>query len=159
MWADLLDELAVRDETVATAESLTGGLLASQIVDVPGASRVFRGGVVAYATEVKTSLLGVPAEVVDRHGVVSEECVRAMAAGARDLLGADYGLATTGVAGPDVQEGHEAGTVWIAVAGAGGVAARLLHVSGGRRQVRAAACGEVQSLLSDILRGEGTGLR
>ena len=100
------ETLAGRGETLATAESLTGGQLSARLTDVPGASRCFVGGVVSYATRVKVSLLGVPAEVVEEYGVVSEECAAAMAHGVRDRLAATYGLATTGVAGPDSQEGQ-----------------------------------------------------
>lgn len=159
MWARLLEELSVRDQTVATAESLTGGMLASEITDVPGASRVFRGGVVAYATDVKTSVLQVPGHVVDQHGVVSEACARAMATGVRELLQADFGLATTGVAGPDSQEGHPVGTVWVAVAGPDQLRARLLSVPGSRAEVRADTCSAVARLLADILHVEETALR
>jgi PncC family amidohydrolase len=155
---DLLERLAVTGRTVATAESLTGGLLGSRVTDVPGASRAYRGGVVAYATEVKQSLLGVPGRLVDEHGVVSEQCARAMAEGVRDLLHASYGVATTGVAGPDPQEGHPAGTVWIAVAGPDGTQARRLTLPGGRREVREATCAEAVALLAAVLPREEPGL-
>ena len=86
--------------TVATAESLTGGQLAARLTSVPGASASYVGGVVSYATSVKTGVLGVPVDLVARHGVVSAECARAMASGVRRLLGSSYALSTTGVAGP-----------------------------------------------------------
>ena len=89
--ARVLETLAGRGETLATAESLTGGLLSARLTDVPGASRSFVGGVVSYATRVKVSLLGVPAEVVQEHGVVSEECALAMARGVRDAARRDVG--------------------------------------------------------------------
>ena len=154
----LVASLAALDRSLATAESLTGGLLGAAITDVPGSSRVYRGGVVAYATEVKESVLGVPSDVVSAHGVVSRACAEAMARGVRDLLGASYGVATTGVAGPDRQEGHPAGTVWIAVAGPGVADARLLTLSGGRTEVRAATCAAAIRLIQDILRREVPGL-
>ncbi len=113
----VLDLLRTRRQTLAVAESLTGGLLAAAVTAVPGASAVFRGGVVAYATELKISLLGVPEDVVAGHGVVSADCARAMAVGARDLTGSTYALSTTGVAGPDSQEGHPVGTVFVGLAG------------------------------------------
>ena len=91
--------------TIATAESLTGGRLAVHLTDVPGASETYLGGVVTYATEVKSSVLDVPAEVIDEHGVVSAECAKAMATGVRGLTGASFGVSTTGVAGPTEQEG------------------------------------------------------
>jgi nicotinamide-nucleotide amidase len=149
----LLDRLAARGETVAAAESLTGGLLAARLTDVPGASRSFVGGVVSYATRIKESVLGVPAEVIEAHGVISEECATAMAVGVRDRLDATWGLATTGVAGPDLQEGHPAGTVWFAVAGPGGVRTRQLTLSGTRQEIREGTCLELLSVLDDILIG------
>ena len=155
----LLDRLADRGQSVATAESLTGGLLAARLTDVPGASRCFVGGVVAYATRVKESALGVPHDVVERHGVISEECASAMAVGVRERLGATWGLATTGVAGPDRQEGHPVGTVWIAVAGPAGVQTRLLHLGGTRHEIREATCRETLSAIDGILDREEPGLR
>ena len=152
MWeqARLLESLAARGETLATAESLTGGMLAERLTDVPGASRVFVGGVVSYATRLKVELLGVPARVVEAYGVVSRECACEMAKGARDRLGATWGVATTGVAGPDLQDGLPAGTVWVAVALPGGAAeARLLSLSGDRAGIRAAACDGALALLAD----------
>lgn len=155
---DLLERCAATRRTIATAESLTGGLLGARITDVPGASRAYRGGVVSYATDVKVSVLGVPDDLVAEHGVVSEACARAMAEGVRRLLEASYGVATTGVAGPDEQEGHPAGTVWIAVAGPGRTHARRLGLSGDRRAVREATCAEAVALLADVLQREEPGL-
>ena len=160
MWEDsvaarVLEVLAGRAETVATAESLTGGLLAARLTDVPGASRSFVGGVVSYATRVKVSALDVPAEVVEAHGVVSRACATAMARGVRARLGATWGLATTGVAGPDEQEGHRVGTVWVAAAGPAGVESRLLALHGDRPAIRDATCEAVLALLEDLLREEG----
>lgn len=112
--AALIATLTGRGRTVATAESLTGGLVAAALTGVPGASAVFRGAVVAYATELKAELLGVdPALLADR-GAVSAEVAGAMAAGVRARLGASFGVATTGVAGPDPAEGKPVGTVYIA---------------------------------------------
>jgi nicotinamide-nucleotide amidase len=107
--------LVERHLALATMESCTGGLLASLITDVPGSSRTFRGGLVAYAGALKAEW-GVPAEVLERHGTISEETARAMARAARERLGADVGVAVTGVAGPDTQEGKPVGTVHLAVA-------------------------------------------
>ncbi len=154
----MLESLAGRGETIATAESLTGGLLAERITDVPGASRTFVGGVVSYATRVKVALLDVPSAVVDEHGVVSEECAVAMARGVRLRLDAGWGVATTGVAGPDEQEGKPVGTVWVAVAGPDVVRTRLLALDGDRRSIREASCDAALSLLRDLLREE-PGLR
>lgn len=119
--ADLLARLAADGWTVATAESLTGGLVVAALVSVPGASAVVRGGVVAYATDVKASVLGVSPDLLARHGAVHPDVAAAMAAGARTALGADVGIATTGVAGPDPQDGHPPGTFHVAVCGPAGV--------------------------------------
>ena len=156
--ARVLEVLAGRAETLATAESLTGGLLAARLTDVPGASRSFVGGVVSYATRVKASALGVPPRLVEAHGVVSQECAVAMAQGVRARLEATWGTATTGVAGPDEQEGRPVGTVWIAVAGPAGVRSRQLALAGDRSTIRGATCDAVLLLLEDLLREEG-GLR
>jgi PncC family amidohydrolase len=155
--ARVLDALAARGETLATAESLTGGLLAARLTDVPGASRSFVGGVVSYATRVKVSVLGVPDELVAQHGVVSEECAVAMAHGVRDRLDATWGLATTGVAGPDPQEGRAVGTVWVAVAGPAGATEHLLDLAGDRAAIRQATCDAVLELLSRELEGRSGG--
>jgi PncC family amidohydrolase len=150
--ARVLELLAGRGETLATAESLTGGLLSARLTDVPGASRSFVGGVVSYATRVKVSALGVPPAVVQEHGVVSEECALAMASGVRDRFEASWGVATTGVAGPDLQDGLPVGTVWVAVAlPHGGAEARRLSLSGGRAAIRAAACEAALALLADLV--------
>ena len=153
MWVAeaVLERLAERGETLATAESLTGGTLAGLLTEVPGASRAFVGGVVSYATRVKESLLGVPHEVVASHGVISRECACAMARGARSRLDATYALATTGVAGPDRQDGYPVGTVWVALAGPDGEQARLLDLAGDRASVRAGACEGALALLAASL--------
>lgn len=151
----MLDLLARRGETVATAESLTGGLLASRLTDVPGASRSVVGGVVAYATRVKMALLDVPEAVVAEHGVVSAECAAAMAEGVRRRLATTWGVATTGVAGPDEQDGKPAGTVWIGVAGPGSARTRLLALDGDRDAVRTATCAAALGLLEEAVGDDG----
>lgn len=113
----LVDLLTERGLTLATGESLTAGLLAATMAEVPGCSAVLRGGVIAYDAEVKARLLAVPAQAL-AHGLVSREVAEAMAVGAADALGADLGVGTTGVAGPEPHGGEPAGSVWIAVAGA-----------------------------------------
>ncbi len=102
--------------TVATAESLTGGLVAAALSSVPGVSAVFRGGVVAYATDLKASLVGVPRDVLERDGPVAATTAAAMAQGVRERCAAAYGVTTTGVAGPEPQDGHPAGRFHVAVA-------------------------------------------
>jgi nicotinamide-nucleotide amidase len=122
--------------TVATAESLTGGALGDLLSAAPGASDTYLGGIVSYATEVKQALLQVSAETVHRHGVVSAECAAEMATGVRDLLGADYGVSTTGVAGPATQEDKPVGLVYVGVAGPDGVSTEELHLEGDRAAIR-----------------------
>ncbi|HKE67630.1 MAG TPA: CinA family protein [Nocardioidaceae bacterium] len=140
-----------RSATIATAESLTGGLVCAALVDVPGASDVVRGGVVAYAADVKVSALGVPADLVDRVGTVHQDVARAMAAGARERLRATHAVATTGVAGPDPSEGRPVGTVHIAVAGPSGVVDRAYAFDGDRPAVRRQACRAALALLAAAL--------
>ncbi|WP_310527935.1 CinA family protein [Nocardioides sp.] len=155
---DLVASLTSRRVTVATAESLTGGQLAALFTSVPGASACFVGGVVAYATAVKVSVLGVAPAIIEEYGAVSGECAAAMASGVGALVGATYALATTGVAGPDRQEGHPAGHVWIACAGPGGVETRLLLLDGDRAAVQEASCRAALSVLDGMLRREDSGL-
>lgn len=140
--------------TVATAESLTGGRLAVALTDVPGASESYVGGVVTYATELKKGLLGVDEAIIDRYGVVSAECAKAMASGVRALAGATYGLATTGVAGPGEQEGKPPGTVFVGVAGPGLLEAVALELSGKRGQIQDRTTREAFEALEAILRRE-----
>ena len=147
----VLESLARRGETLATAESLTGGMLSAMLTDVPGASRSFVGGVVSYATRVKVSALGVPEHLVEEHGVVSRECAAAMAQGVRSRLDATWAMATTGVAGPDAQEGRAVGTVWVAVAGPDGVETRGLGLEGDRDDIRKGSCRAVLALLGELI--------
>ena len=151
---ELLETLARRGANLATAESLTGGRLAAAVTSVPGASRVYVGGVVGYASRVKQQLLGVAPDLVERHGVVSAECARAMAEGARSVLGATYALSTTGVAGPDEQEGRPVGTVFVAVAGPDGTTVTALELVGDRAAIQDRASREALSALAARLRGE-----
>lgn len=144
--ADLVAALVAADQTVSTAESLTGGLLCGALTSVPGASAVVRGGLVAYATQVKAEVLGVPAELLAENGAVSEPVARAMAQGARDLFGSTWALSTTGVAGPDRQEGKPVGTVFVALAGPRSVV-HSLHLTGDREQVRGQTCEAALELL------------
>ena len=137
--ADAIQQLRGRGLTLASAESLTGGGVGAALTSVPGASAVYVGGVIAYATRVKVELLGVPLEIVHGDGAVSAACARAMAAGVRTALGADVGVSTTGVAGPDRQEGKAAGTVFVAVADARGESVRPLQLTGDREAIRSAA--------------------
>lgn len=151
-----MGELAAGGALLATAESLTGGALSARIVDVPGASRVFLGGVTTYATPLKAAILGVDPEVLDSAGPVDPRVAIAMAEGVRALMGADFGLATTGVAGPGPQDGHPAGTVYIAIATPTMSTHRLLALSGTRAQIRARTVDRALELLAEALRsGDG----
>jgi len=140
MVAALQAELLRRSATIATAESLTGGQLGVLLSAATGSSETYLGTVVSYATEVKHKVLGVSPATVSEYGAVSAACAAEMAAGARSVLGADFGVSTTGVAGPAEQEGKPVGLVYIGVAGPDGVVTKELHLSGDRAQIRARAC-------------------
>jgi len=152
--AELIAALAAGQQSIAVAESLTGGLLAGALTDVPGASAVFRGGIIAYATDLKAVLLGVDRALLGARGAVSAEVAEAMAAGVRDRLGATVGAATTGVAGPDPAEGKPAGTVYIAASARTGTLVRRLALSGSRAAIRAATVREALALVLVIVREE-----
>ena len=114
--AEIQKVLLARGEMLATAESCTGGLIASEIVNVAGSSAVFAGGIVAYQNSVKHELLGVPAEILEKHGAVSKETVEAMAKGVREKFGCEWAVATSGIAGPTGAEpGKPVGSVWMCV--------------------------------------------
>ncbi len=143
----IIATLIERGLTIAVAESLTGGLLAAELISVPGASETVLGGVVAYNTAVKHSVLGVDADLLAEHGPVHPEVARQMAAGVRIALAvegvpADIGLSTTGVAGPGPQDGHAAGTVYIGLAIGDTVSALRLELGGDRGAIRTRAVSE-----------------
>lgn len=146
---EVVAELVRRGETVATCESLTGGLVAAELTSVPGSSAVVRGGLVTYATDLKTSLAAVAAEVIASHGVVSCEVAEAMARGARRACGATWGIGLTGVAGPDPVDGLPPGTVCLAVAGPPGVVCVQERFEGDRGAVRRASVARALQLLGD----------
>ena len=141
--------LISRGLTIATAESLTGGLVAGALTTVPGVSAVFRGGIVAYAADLKHSLLGVDAVILDRYGTVHAQVALEMARGARKQLGAMVAVATTGVAGPDPADGHPAGTVHIAVNTPDREVHEALALHGDRARIRQ---GTVECVLKLLLR-------
>ncbi|MFJ2155814.1 CinA family protein [Streptomyces sp. NPDC087856] len=157
--------LTVSGATLAVAESLTGGLVAAEITSVPGASKAFRGSVTAYATELKHQLLGVDAALLSERGAVDAQVAAQMAAGVRKALGADWGIATTGVAGPEPQDGQPVGTVFVAVDGhfgpdsgaAGGGKVAALRLNGGRAEIRMESVRSVLALLLERLVSEQTG--
>lgn len=149
--ASVIHLLAERGETMAAVESLTGGLLAAAVVDVAGASRVFQGGLVVYATGLKASLAGVPADLLDERGPVDPDVAAALAAGGRIRCVADWCVATTGVAGPEEQDGKPVGLVFVAVAGPSGTEVRRLELAGNRLAVRIGAVTGALRLLADRL--------
>jgi len=157
--ARVIHVMAARGATLATAESLTGGRLAALATQTPGSSAVYVGGLVTYATELKVRLLGVPEGLVEQRGVVSAECAAAMAEGARRVTGATHAVATTGVAGPDEQEGKPAGTVYVAVAGPDGTQSAALTLSGSREEIQDETCRQALELLLDVMRREEPGVR
>ena len=139
--------LAAAGHTVAVAESLTGGLVSAALTSVPGSSAVVRGGVIAYALDVKSGVLGVDPDLLARVGPVHSEVAEQMAAGVRSLLAATYGVATTGEAGPDSASGAAVGTVHVAVCGPVGTTVASIHAPGDRAEVRAAAVSAALDLL------------
>jgi nicotinamide-nucleotide amidase len=148
----VLQRARTADLTVATAESCTGGLLGGAITEVPGASDVYLGGAVTYSDEAKSTLLGVDPVLVDTFGAVSEPVAKAMAAGARDVLGADHAVSVTGVAGPGGgTEAKPVGTVWFGLAGPDGVRAELRRFIGDREAVRERAVVTALDLLRRAL--------
>ncbi|WP_127468063.1 CinA family protein [Streptomyces sp. B27] len=152
--ARVLGRLVERGETLAVAESLTGGLVAADLTSVPGASRSFRGSLTAYATALKGEILGVDGTLLAARGAVDPEVARQMAAGVRRALGADWGIATTGVAGPEPQDGQAVGTVYVAVAGPSGVEkVSALRLNGSRADIRKESVRSVLELLASELDG------
>ncbi|MHA7181678.1 CinA family protein [Arthrobacter sp. MDB2-24] len=144
--------------TVATAESLTAGLVASSIAGVPGASAVLLGGLVAYQLEVKQKLLGVDADLLATAGAVDPRVAAAMADGARAAFSADIGLATTGVAGPAPHGGKPVGTVFTAISSSAGTETFEHHFPGDRESIRAASCEAVLTeLLGTLSKGTNSG--
>ena len=148
--------------TLGTAESCTGGLIAKRVTDLPGSSAVLKGGIVSYTNEVKTNVLGVPAELLEEKGPVCAEVAEAMANGARRVLGCDLAVSATGVAGPDSDErGNPVGLVYVALAAEDGVWVRELNLSGAKGQrdrVRAVAASHCFDLVRRYLSGQQTDL-
>jgi nicotinamide-nucleotide amidase len=154
--ARLGEALRARGRTLATAESCTGGLLASSLTDVPGSSDWFRGAVVAYANGVKTGVLGVPEDALAAHGAVSEAVVRAMARGAARVLDAQCAVAVSGIAGPGGGSAEKpVGTVWMAFFVDGVVCARLHRFDGPRHAVKAATVRAAVAGLLELLAAPG----
>ena len=144
----LVEELARKGRTCATAESCTGGGVGSEITSVPGSSAVFMGGIVSYDNSVKRDVLGVPQSVLDAHGAVSPECAAAMATGARRLMKTDFAVSLTGIAGPGGGSAEKpVGLVWFGLASPDGVNTESVVFPGDRREVRAAAVEHALGLL------------
>lgn len=142
--------LARRKHTLAVAESCTGGALGAAVTAIPGASKVFKGGVIAYADAVKCNVLGVPRPVLKKHGAVSDETALAMASGARTFFRTTWGVAVTGVAGPGGgSKKKPVGTVWIAIAGPNGRSAELYRFRGSRERIRARAVATAIDLIKN----------
>ena len=153
----VLEELKARGLTLGTAESCTGGLMAKRLTDIPGASQAFKGGIVSYTNEVKANVLGVPQHLLDQFGAVSQEVAIAMAQGAREALGCDIALSSTGVAGPDKDEwDNEVGTMFVAIATAEGGHVRPLKL--GNRPVRERLRIQTASHAFDLARRYQAGL-
>ena len=141
-------------QTVAVAESLTGGLLGAALSRRPGSSSTFRGGLVVYATDLKQTLAGVSGQLLATDGAVAAPTAAALAEGARTRLGADWGVGVTGVAGPSEQEGNPVGTVHLAVAGPAGTVTRSARLPGDRERVRLLAVSACLDLLLRTLAGK-----
>lgn len=132
----LISLLKENNLTIATAESLTGGMLASSLVDVPGASKCFKEGFVTYCDEAKMRTLGVPSDIIQKHGAISSETAFEMAKGAAEKSGCSISISTTGNAGPDCDEGKDAGLVYIGINILGNITTHEFHFSGDRDSVR-----------------------
>lgn len=149
--ARVVADLVERGVSVAVAESLTGGLVLAALTAIPGASAAVRGGIVAYATESKHTVLGIDAHLLADRGPVAPEVAAAMAEAVRRQFGADIGLSTTGVAGPDPQDEHRVGEVYVALADRAGHQSRALQLSGTRSDIRAATVSAAVGLLAERL--------
>ena len=161
--SDVIASLIQSGQTVASAESLTGGLVCAALTEVPGASACVRGGVIAYEPDVKAEVLGVDAALLERHGAIDPEVARQMAAGARRVLSATYAVATTGAAGPDPAPGGsetqpaDPGSGFVAVSGPRGDLVRGFHAPGDRAAVRWAAVGCALDLLREAMASDREG--
>jgi nicotinamide-nucleotide amidase len=147
--SSVVKRLAKKNATLSVAESITGGGLAAVITEVAGSSKVFLGGVIAYADEIKINQLDVDAKTLKKFTAVSEEVAKEMAIGVRKKFNSDYAIATTGVAGPGKAYGQKAGTVWVAIASKKEVFAIALALSGSRDLIRHAT---IESALASFER-------
>lgn len=144
--------LEAKGLTLATAESCTGGWVGKMLTDIPGSSKCYKGGVISYTNEVKHAVLGVPKQLLDTLGPVSEPVAKAMAEGARRITNADIGVSVTGLAGPDGDgSGRPVGLVYIALSREGETICKELHLAGDRISVRQQACYEIFALIHGVL--------
>jgi nicotinamide-nucleotide amidase len=150
--ADLHEALLARGETVAAAESLTAGLFCASLAEVPGASATLRGGVVVYATDLKSALAGVPADLLAEHGPVSRPTAAKLAEGVRERCSATWGVGLTGVAGPAEVDGHAPGRVYVGISDGRRTDVVELDLPGDRAAVRGAAVAAAVDALLDRLR-------
>lgn len=150
--SEVLEALRAAGMTLAAAESLTGGGIGAALTAVPGASDVFKGGVVSYVDEVKEKLLGVSREILENYGAVSAQTAGAMASGVRELLGADVAVSVTGLAGPGGDEfGHSVGTVFIGFSGLNKSLVREFRFVGNREEVRSQTVFAALKLILDCI--------
>ena len=151
--ASILGELSRRSQTLASAESLTGGMIGALLTDIPGASESYLGGVISYATRLKETLAGVDRATLAEFGPVAGRTAGEMARGVAERCNADWGVATTGVAGPDAQDGHPVGQVYVAVSHHAGAVLRVkeLSLDGDRAAIRRQATSAALELLADAL--------
>ncbi len=158
--ASILEELSRRGQTLASAESLTGGIVGALLTDIPGASANYLGGVISYATPLKATLAGVDPTTLAELGPVAGRTAAEMARGVAKRCNADWGLATTGVAGPEPQNGHHVGQVFVAVSHPATKALRVeeLLLHGDRAMIRRQAASAALELLADALGLTGVGL-
>ena len=150
----LIADLTVRKQSVATAESLTAGLLAATLAGVPGASEVLRGGLITYTEHTKVVLAGVAPQILDEVGPVAGPTARALAVGARQRCDATWGVGLTGVAGPEPHGGHEVGTVFMGLAGPVDTVVIELKLTGTRWDIRLSAVRELISRLRALVAAE-----
>jgi nicotinamide-nucleotide amidase len=149
----IVAELSRRGETLASAESVTGGMIGALLTDVPGASATYLGGVISYATRLKVTLAGVDRSTLAEVGPVAERTAAEMARGVAERCNSDWGLATTGVAGPEPQDGHQVGQVFVAVSHSTRAVSRVeeLSLQGGRASIRHQTAEAALGLLADAL--------
>ncbi|MBM3743081.1 MAG: CinA family protein [Actinobacteria bacterium] len=147
----IINTLQYRKETIAVAESITGGKLAAALTSAPGSSKVFLGGIVAYSIESKVQELGIPKRLINKFGVYSEEIALEMANGVRKKFNSDWSIASTGVAGPGPAEETPAGSIWLVIIGPQATQNIRLSLQGSREEIRVGAVTSAVATLERIL--------